>query len=250
MALWKDGSETSFTQRMRDHGHNCPFSGQQGDFIEIIFHKREGFIKMFFLLHKREIIFHKRGIMGKVLYRTVLTHIHRGAFSPPLANCPVFIKMKEITFTFPYSWQVSATITITDSNQYLISVLSGVALGADLNLRRYGDARNWWMCTHPISGLFNSRGLLAKIVAKVTKVVKIVAKVSLRNYALILKRPPPRAHTQNMEKVKDYGVALEEHNLCAKRAKISQVTWQFSQIGFLFHIKHIYAILAHAIYIA
>ena len=63
---------------------------------------------MFFLLHKREIIFHKRGIMGKVLYRTVLTHIHRGAFSPPLANCPVFIKMKEITFTFPYSWQVSA----------------------------------------------------------------------------------------------------------------------------------------------
>ena len=143
--------------------------------------------------------------MGKVLYRTVLTHIHRGAFSPPLANCPVFIKMKEITFTFPYSWQVSATITITDSNQYLISVLSGVALGADLNLRRYGDARNWWMCTHPISGLFNSRGLLAKIVAKVTKVLKIVAKVSSRNYALILKKtPPPRAHTQNMEKVKDY----------------------------------------------
>ena len=129
--------------------------------------------------------------MGKVLYRTVLTHIHRGAFSPPLANCPVFIKMKEITFTFPYSWQVSATITITDSNQYLISVLSGVALGADLNLRRYGDARNWWMCTHPISGLFNSRGLLAKIVAKVTKVVKIVAKVSFRNYALILKKTPP-----------------------------------------------------------
>ena len=52
------------------------------------------------------------------------------------------------------------------------------------------------MCTHPISGLFNSRGLLAKIVAKVTKVVKIVAKVSFRNYALILKKtPPPPVHT-------------------------------------------------------
>ena len=106
------------------------------------------------------------------------------------------------------------------------------------------------MCTHPISGLFNSRGLLAKIVAKVTKVVKIVAKVSFRNYALILKKTPQPVHTQNMVNVKDYGVAPEEHNLCAKRAKISQVTWQFSQIGFLFHIKHIYAILAHAIYIA
>ena len=76
------------------------------------------------------------------------------------------------------------------------------------------------MCTHPISGLFNSGGLLAKIVAKVTKVVKIVAKVSFRNYALILKKTPlPRAHIQNMEKVKDYGVAPEEHNLCAKEQR-------------------------------